>query len=103
SCSATHIRPVASSVNRIGSPKSRGVCALRSGLFSQSAPAGEEQSSHVTFAIAAEKPPKYREVPPFGILLVEPLTLVLWLIASLVQLLPIEGSPELSATPGGDI
>jgi len=38
--------------------------------------------------MAGEKPPKYSDVPPFGMSLTEPLTLWLWLIVSLVQLLP---------------
>src|SRR6266446_4777689 len=100
---ATNVRPVSSSVNRIGSPNPRGVFALRSGLFSHSAPAGDEQSSQVTFPMAGEQPRKKSEVPPFGMLLMEPLTLWLWLTASLVQLLPTEGSPTLSATPCGDM
>src|SRR5437773_12243064 len=100
---ATKVRPVSCHVNRIGSPKERGALALRSGLFSQVVPAGDEQSFQVTFAMAAEKPPNKREVPPFGMLLMEPSTLWLWLTASLVQLLPTEGSPTLSPTPCADM
>ena len=52
----TNVRPVLWSVNRIGSPNARTVFALISGLVSHIAPAGDEQSSHVTLSIDARNP-----------------------------------------------
>ncbi|TMQ52153.1 MAG: hypothetical protein E6K73_03710 [Candidatus Eisenbacteria bacterium] len=47
----TNVRPVTWSVNRIGSPKTRGVLAVRSGFCSQVAFAGDWQSSKVTLTM----------------------------------------------------
>src|ERR1044071_5389218 len=58
--------------------------------------AGDWQAFNGTLSMEGRKPPKEVAVPPFGI---GPLLLLN--VCSLVQLLPMDGSPALVPTPGG--